>query len=314
MSGNGPAWFDDIPVLGSRPPAEAAQILREFGDADLASRLELQPSGEIKTFGIGTTVRGFWDDTFGPCLWRYSAHAFGYMAPHAPGATAPLPIQHAGNITPHTTLQGSQARITLNWLRVADYPGAGMHRVLFDFYARNQSQGPDAELHFNATYRVMEGQRAGIIGYPIFVGVNVGEQGLAFRCFTVNVKNDADEAFLDLLESDAFKQGLEITENGQPAIRPLAEMAYGLTRAAANRNRNVPVQDVYMGLDFSQVPGRARLAEGAYIAAQIPDALSTVWDWEAWVYDPRNGNIVSKDDLTKPLSYNYGSPGEIVGV
>jgi hypothetical protein len=305
MSDLQPNWFDDVPVIGHRPPAEAARMLRDIGETEVASRLEQPQEATIRSFGLGTTLQGMWNDAFGPCLWRYTAHAFGYIAPHAPGAAAPLPIHHAGNIAPDVSLRGQRVKITLNWLRVANYPGSGMHRVLFDFYARNQSRGPDADLHFNATYRVMEGQQAGIIGYPIFVGVNVGEQGLAFRCFTVNVRNDADEGFLDLLESDAFKQGLEVTKAVQPAIKPFAEMAYGLTRAVAKRNRNVPVQDVYMGLDFSEVPGRARLAEGAYIAVQVPDALSQIWNWQDWSYDPTNGNIVASDNITAPLPYNF---------
>jgi len=65
------------------------------------------------------------------------------------------------------------------------------------------------------------------------------------------------------------------------------------------------VRDVAMGLDFSAVAGRARLAEGAYIAAQIRDSLYSVWDWQDWVYDPSNGSIVARDDRSAPLPYNY---------
>jgi hypothetical protein len=275
VSGGPPGLFDDIPVIGRRSPADAAKVLREVGEAEVADRLERLPERTVRSFGLG----GLIDDMFGPRLWSYSTHAFGYIAPHPPGAKAPLPILHAGNLKPDTSLRGQRVKITLNWLRVADYPGRGMHRILFDFYARNQTTGSDADLHFNSTYRVREGQQAGIIGYPIFIGVNVGDEGLAFRCYTVNVKNDADETFLDFLESDSFKQGLEITKTVQPAIKPFAEMAYGLTRA--------------------------RLAEGAYIAAQIRDSLYSVWDWQDWVYDPSSGSIVARDDRRAALPYNY---------
>jgi hypothetical protein len=248
---------------------------------------------------------GLLDDLFGKRLWRYTSHAFGYIAPHSPGTTEPKPIQHAGNIAPDETLRGKRLRVTLNWLRVADYPGSGQHRILFDFYARNQSNGADTDLHFNATYRVEEGQEAGIRGHPIFVGVNVGNEGLALRCYTINVRNEGDEAFLNVLESDAFKQGLEITKRSQPVIKPFVEMAYGLTRALAGRNRNVPVQDVAFGLDFSTVPGSARLAEGAFIAVQIPDSLTAIWDWNDWVYDPVNGRMVGRHNRTDLIPFNY---------
>ncbi|MBK1661599.1 hypothetical protein [Paracraurococcus ruber] len=297
MSTEDTPWFGDIPVLGARPVAEIAATLAELGEPPP----DPPAAGAPASFAPG----GWLDGLFGERLWRSTSHAFGYIAPHKPGARGPLPIAHAGNIKPDPGLRGARLRVTLNWLRVADYPGRGTHRVLFDFYARNQSDGPDSDLHFNATYRVREGQQAGILGYPVFVGLKAGEEGLAFRCYTVNVRNDADEAFLDLLESDAFKQGLEITQSVQPVIKPFAEMAFGITRAIARRNRNVPVQDVAMGLDFSNVPGRARLAEGAYVAAQVRDDLFPLWDWQDWAYDPENGRIGARDDMRQPLPYNY---------
>ena len=42
-------------------------------------------------------------------------------------------------------------------------------------------------------------------------GLTVGPEGLAFRCYTVNVKNDQDEALLGFLESDTFRAGLRLS-------------------------------------------------------------------------------------------------------
>jgi hypothetical protein len=47
-------------------------------------------------------------------------------------------------------------------------------------------------------------------------------------------------------------------------------MALNLTKSIATRNRNVPVQDFYMDLDFSTIATRARLAEGSYLASCTP--------------------------------------------
>ena len=188
---------------------------------------------------------------------------------------------------------------------MADYPGGGTHRVLFDFYAQNQVPGNVEHLHFNATYRVRHGEQAALVGYPIFVGLNVSTEGVAFKCFTVNVKNDNDEAFLGFLESDVFKAGLRLASTMQPAIAPLSGMAVALTKTIATRNRNVPVQDFYMGLDFSTIPTRARLAEGAYIAVQIPETLQTVWDWNEWIYNPTSGQVVNQADPKQLIPYNY---------
>ena len=128
---------------------------------------------------------------------------------------------------------------------------------------------------------------------------------MALKCFTVNVANDADEAFLGFLESDIFKQGLKLATTAQPAIGLFSETALGLTKAIASRNRNVPVQDFYMGLDFTAVATGARLAVGSYVAVQIPETLQVVWRWDDWVFDPQNGRLVSRTDPTQLIPYNY---------
>jgi hypothetical protein len=293
-------WFDDLPVLGKLPPSDAAAKLREIDDDQTADALETAAQAETtRTYGR----RGLWP--FGDKPWQHTAHAFGYLAPSPPGSD-PLPIVHAGNIAADDSLKDSRLTITLNRLRVADYPGRGTHRVLFDFYAQNHIPNHDAEhLHFNATYRIREHERAGIAGYPIFRGLNVGTEGVAFKCFTVNVKNDDDESFLAALDSDVFKAGLKLATTLQPAIAPLSGMAIGLTKSIAARHRNVPVQDFYLGLDFTNIPMGARLAEGAYLAVQIPETMHSVWDWDEWVYHPGKGQVVSKDDPTKLIPYNY---------
>jgi hypothetical protein len=144
-----------------------------------------------------------------------------------------------------------------------------------------------------------------VVGHPLFVGLNVGLEGVAFKCFTVNVRNDADEAFLGYLESDAFKLGLKLAMTAQPAIGLFSETALALTRTIAQRYRNVAVQNFYMGLDFSHIATRARLAEGSYLAVQIPQTLTTVWRWDEWLYDQVAGRVVNKDDPAQLIPYNY---------
>src|ERR1044072_1247473 len=294
-------WFDDLTVIGKLPPEEAAAKLREVGENNAASVLE---SSKQETTATRGQFGGRWFWPFQDKPWQYTAHAFGYLAPAQPG-NALLSIQHAGNIAADLTLKNSRIRITLDRLRVADYPGMGTHRILFDFYAQNQVPGDFEHLHFNSTYRVREGQQSAIIGYPIFIGLNVGTQGVAFKCFTVNVKNDDDEALLGFLESDAFKAGLKLASTIQPAIAPLSGMAMALTKSIAGRNRNVPVQDFYMGLDFTNIATGARLAEGSYLAVQIPETLQTVWGWGGGACNAANGQVVNKVDPKQLIPYNY---------
>lgn len=295
-----PLWFDDVPVVGKLSAEGAATKLRELGESEAASALEnLERAGQPQTYG----ARGRWWP-FQDRAWQHTAHAFGYLAPAPPGS-AMLPISHAGNIAADTSLKNARIKIALDRLRVADYPGGGTHRVLFDFYAQNQVVGSVEHLHFNATYRVREGEQAALLGYPIFVGLNTGAAGVAFKCFTVNVKNEDDEAFLNSLESDVFKAGLKLATTVQPAIAPLSGLAFALTKSIAGRHRNVPVQEFYLGLDFSNSPTGARLAEGAYLAVQLPQTLQSIWDWSEWVFDPTSGQVVSQADHKQLVPYNY---------
>jgi len=288
-----PYWFDDLKTIGKMNKEETESILKELEGGE--------PAVRGARIGLRKPL-GVWP--FNDRAWKHTAHAFGYIAPAGPGSGL-VPITHAGNISADTSLQNSRITVTLDRFRVADYPGIGMHQVLFDFYGQNQVAGSAENLHFNSAFRAMEGQGVAAINYPIFVGLNVGTMGVSFKCYTINVKNDVDEAFLKALESDVFKAGLKLTTVLQPAIAPFSEMAVNLTKTVASRNRNVPVQDFFMGLDFGTTATGARLAVGSYMAVQIPEESTAVWDWNDWVYDMSTGQIRSKQDKEKLIPYNY---------
>lgn len=202
-------WFDDLPVLGKLPPAEAAAKLREIGEIDAAEVLTSAEKESPQTYGTWSLL--------GDKLYKHTAHTLGYLAP-VPANSRDLPIQSASNIATDLTLKGDRIKITLNALRVAAYPGGGTHQILFDFYAQNQLADVIEHLHFNSTYRVRDGERAALLNYPIFLGLNIGNDGLVFKCLTVNVKNEEDEAAIQFLDSDAFKTGLKLATTVQPAI------------------------------------------------------------------------------------------------
>ncbi|PZF72572.1 hypothetical protein [Taibaiella soli] len=288
--------LDQIPVAGKLPKEELMNLLSSLGE-------DIDQQGE-QLKGEEGVRKDFFLNLFGQKAWIHTGHSFGFLPPSEPGSEF-ISIRHAGNIEADQNLKNTRIKVTLDRLRVADYPGSGQHLVLFDFYAQNQLPGTIEHLHFTNTYTAREGEQAGIIGYPVFVGLNVGTEGIAFRCFTVNVKNESDEKFLSFLDSDVFKSGLELSKQLQPAIAPLSKMALGISEAIAKRNRNVPVQSFYMGLDFSKISTRARLREGSYIAVQIPETLVTAWDWDEWVFNPSNGQLVHADEPTKLIPYNY---------
>jgi hypothetical protein len=294
-------------TIGELPPREMAMKLRELGYIDEAELVEVQLdsiiAGDIpaSAFDIGKILNQ------GLKPWQHTAHAYGYIPPTGPG-TKLVDITHAGNMNADDTLKNGRITIRLNTMRIADYPGKGIHRVLFDFSADNHIDGQQVEkLRFTQTYRAQEGETVGIIGYPIFIGLNVGKLGVSFRCWTVNVQNDNDEAVLNFLKSSTFTSGLKLITTAQPAIAPLTDMASGIAEMVAKRNQNVSVQDINMGLDFDKGPGGARLAEGEYIAVQIPQQDKVIWKWDEWAFDPSSGLVVNKADSESLIPYNYVS-------
>ncbi len=304
---NPSSWFDNQPVIGRLAPEVAAAKLREVGEDEVAGRLEsviseVRPGQQQQFRGESSSRRVWWP--FQDRAWQYTAHTFGYLAPNVSGSD-PMPIRHIESISANPDLRSKRIKLTLNRLRIAAYPGNGIHRVLLHFYVQHQGTGKAEPLHFNATYRVQEGESAGVQGYPIFTGLNVGYEGLTLKCRTINVRNDADEAFLHFLESDAFKGGLHLVTTAQPVLAPFSEMALALAKSVGERNRNVAVQDFDLGLDFSTTPLQGRLVEGAYLAVQIPESFKAIWDWDEWVYLPKKGIVVKRDDQQELIPYNY---------
>jgi len=297
--------FSDVPVVGDMPVDQAVVKLREIGENEVADALEAQQParGVAETFGSLSDLFALLKQSPPPYL--NTAHVYGYLAPDQGGSKV-LPIKHAGDMSGDPQLKNARLRITLNHLRVAKYPGNGIHHILLDFSARNQVQGNTEEaLHFNMTFRAYDGEAVAAIGYPIFIGLNVGSEGVSFGCKTVNVQNDDDQKFLEFLDSEVFKVGLRLVSTLQPAIAPLTGMAVGLTKSIAQRHQNVSVQEFSMGLDFSDDPAGARLAEGSYLAVQVPQQDQLIWDWDEWQFDRSSGQVVNKTNSSKLIPYNY---------
>jgi len=294
----GHARWKRVPVLGALPPEEAAEKLRGVGEEQSAQELER----------LGTVPLSFGQEgrvwKLKGRAWQYTAHTIGYIAPSAP-SSEPLPITYAGNITPDRALENSRIKITLDRVRVADYPGGSTHHILFDFAAQSQTEEVEEPVRFSVTCRAQEGSSVAVQGIPIFVGLTVGSEGVAFQCRTTNLKNETNNPLVKILDSGPFKRGLELGSAAQPALGALTAMLNGMSEMLAQRNTNVVVQDFMLGLDFSSLATRAKLAEGSYIAVQIPEEQSSVWRWQDWVLDPQSGVIVSREDPTRRIQYNY---------
>lgn len=290
------SMVEDFTPVGALPIEAAAEKLREVGEDEVADELLDAATEGPSAFGILTGLRLRSDP-----LWRHTSHAFGYLPPDAGQDVA---LIGAHSVAGDTSLSGATIKVTLDQLRIADYPGRGTHCILFDFHARNQTDTGAEPVHFNALYRVAEGDRAAVAGRPVFTGLSVGTEGIFLQFVTVNVKNEQDERLVSFLDGDLFRGGLQLLTSAQPALAPFSAMAVSLTKAIAERNRNITVQTVDLGLDFSTVSMRPRLAEGSYFVIQMPEAMFAVWRWEDWVFDRASGRIADRT-TGQAIPYNY---------
>lgn len=282
--------YADIPLIGEMPDQALADLLDELGDKQTASqfrRASSAPSREENTSDF--EYKGIFETP----AWKHTGHVFGHIGQPKEGQST-IPIHEVGRIEPDTSLSGKRLNVTLDYLRVANYPGFGNHTVLFDFFAKNQLPKETEPVHFNATYCIREGQQAAVKGWPIFIGLSVQDQGLALNCCTVNVNSSGDEQFLGFLDSDLFKSGLKLATTAQPAIAPLSAMAVAVTRRVLSSQRNRKVQDFYLGLGLSdENPSGARLRTGSYVAVQVPESDVQTWRWSDWEFDRDSGKISS---------------------
>jgi hypothetical protein len=286
--------FNDIRVLGELPPRRVAAKLQQLGDPEGAEEFKLRSKEK-------DSDKFF--DLFKPKAWEHTTHVFGYLPLRTEVSDAPQSIRYAGSIKADDSLRNSRINVHLDRLRVFDYPGGGEHMVMFTFMAQNQISQASEPVSFSQRYEVQENQLAGIAGWPIFVGLNVGSLGVALQGFTVNVKNKNDEAMLNYLNSSPFQSGLNLLKTAQPAIKPFVEMTLGVAQSVMTRNRNVPVQKFYLGLDFTTAALGFPLAQGNFIAVQVPSENSITWD--EWVYMPNSGAVVAKSGSNSTIPFNY---------
>ncbi len=291
-----------VVVLGNMRTSQAAVRLAAMGDVELANELKAAVQKRGKKGDVRFSLFNWPGSNKPDPIYKYTEHSFGYI-PKSTSSSSLVDITDAGNIKADMSLQGALIKITLDRLRVYSYPGGGTHTILFDFYAQHQvSQGESQDLHFTQNYRVREGGGAGISGYPVFIGLKVGNEGVSFKCSTVNVNNEDDQKILRFLGGDVFKNGIQLINAANPALPIVTGFATGIIEAFAHRNDNVAVQDFQLGLDFSGIATRAQLREGSYVAVQVQDA--STWDWAQWVFKPSNGQIVSRQTPNKSISLN----------
>jgi hypothetical protein len=285
--------LEGVSLIRDLPCEQLVSKLEELGDIATAEEMRhVPPPSTRELFGRGA-----------PKPWQHSGHQVGYLAPRTSASTGPQPIVSISDVKADASLRQKRINVRLQRLRVFQYPGGGLHYVMLTFKAQNQLKDATEPVAFNQTYRVQEGQEAGVIGYPVFLGLSIGDAGVSFQAATVNVKNESDEKLLGFLDSAPVTAGLNLLTTAQPALKPFTEIAVGLGKMVASRNKNVAVDEMFLGLDFDGTTMGARLAVGDYIVAQVPSSNSL--NWNDWQFDPAVGGIVRIAPPKDPIPFNY---------
>ncbi len=312
--------FPDIPLVGEQSETDVKDYLNEIKDTKSSlpePKVDIIKSQINKSIESATSAErpdkitngaelfqneskkhfyNFWRKT--PPPWKYTQYQIGFIT----NATG-----NYQNIKPAHQVKSeslNKINIKLDKLRIFDYPGNGMHNILFTFKASNAvTNAKDEVIAFNQAFQAAETNGVGIVGYPIFYNINVPKNGVDFHVAITNVSNSADEKALKILDSNETKAGLALLTTAQPAVAPFTEIALGISKMILSRNQNKLVQDVFIGLDSdNNAAAGARLAEGNYIVIQAPD---DTFSWSNWIYDNNNSRIVSNSDHSSTPDYNY---------
>lgn len=281
--------FNPRDSLAFKSDRTIAEYLRLIGDDAAAMRFS----------DTGVAGQGFKRLLGGQDQYAYSGILMGFIPLASKGRV--LQIQNAFELDPDTSLRGDRIKITLDKFYVANFPGTGTHSILCEFTGKNQLAEAAEEMRFAISTTANDGSSAAVSGAPIFLGVSVGQDGIAFEGRTVNVGSSDDTLLMDALGSDAFRNGLALLTSTQPALKPFVGLAGSVVKAIACRNKNRQIYAFKLGLDFAGGATSARLREGSYIVVQADDGIFD-WSLHSWNSDSRS---VVETATGKAIDFNY---------
>jgi hypothetical protein len=278
--------FDSAENLGALSPAEVGEYLRQIKDYEGAA--PFMPGG-VQPQALSLLDRAY----------LHTGMIMGFIGPRQNGAK--VSIAAINTVQGDARLIDKQVKIAMDKFYVHSYPGTGKHSILCEFAGKNQVAGETEELRYALRFEALDRSGASISGVPIFLGLTVGPNGIAFVGKTVNVRSETDDVILEAIDSPAFKNGLSLIAVAQPALKPLAGLASAAVKAVAKRSSNRQVHVFNLGLDFGGSATSARLQLGTYIVVQTND---TSWDWSRYYWESNSQNIKSRQDSQVP-SVNY---------
>ncbi len=277
--------FDKNESLGARSDSDIAAYLVSIGDKEEAQHFLPEASGQAASF------------------WERPYKSTGMVLGFIPAGSTSTNVIRIADVQPDRSLIGKRIKITLDKFFVAKYPGWGTHSILCEFSGKNQVPGETEELSFAMRFDARDNSGPAIVGAPIFMGLTVAQDGISFKGKTVNVKNSGDDMVMAVLDTPAFKSGLQLLNTAQPALKPLTSLATATVGAIAKRNENAQIHTFELGLDFDGSATSARLRHGSYIVVQTDE--STGWDWSEYEW---NASGMALHPVGKPLEtphFNY---------
>ncbi|MEH6461712.1 hypothetical protein [Chitinimonas sp. JJ19] len=280
--------YDPANSLGALPPDQIAQYLADIGDIEGA-----------KAFTSGA-VAGQSFPFSSPSPFAQTGMVIGFIPP---GNEKLRDVSGLSDVHADPQLIGKRIKITFDKFHVASYPGIGTHSILCEFSGKNQVAGETEELTFARRFEARDNSGPSIAGTPIFMGINVGQDGISFKGRTVNVKSNLDEVILATLDTPAFKSGLALLNTAQPALKPLTSLAAAAVDMTLKRRNNIQVHCFDMGLDFSQGSTSARLRHGSYVVVQTDDGAA--WGWDHYVWNSDGHVLQHRSEPSKKLGFNY---------
>lgn len=274
--------------LGAQNPKAVIKYLRDIGDDEAADKLDARG-------GTGQGLSLPWQDQ----VYGYTGSLIGFIPAQSTDTMAA--IENAVLLTPDPALKNSRVKITLEQLYVHSYPGRGQHEILCEFTGKNQAGGEQEEMQFALTTKANDGAAASINGAPIFLGVTVGNNGIAFEGRTINVGSKGDEDFLAALSGGSFRDGLNLLTTVQPALKPFVGLASSLVGAVLKRSKNKQIHSFNLGLDFSESRTSVALRHGSFAVIQTDDHD---WDWSRLAWNVSSQRILRKD-TGAVIPFNY---------
>ncbi len=229
-------------------------------------------------------------------MWRTKNSVFGFIDKNNASE-----IVDAVGILPDKSLIKAKLKITIDYVRIMKYPGGGTHDILLNVYGQTQSGNEVIPLSYSLAFPARNGDAPLIAGYSLFVGLCVGSEGINFQGQTVNVKNQADKTFFNILADNVFKNGMQLLNSAATSFQPLIKLTEGIVQDLVHKNEGIGVQSFLLGLDFSDISTHSKLREGSFVIIQIPPDHPKL-DWNEWQY--LRGQIVKKNDPTAIIPYN----------